>query len=601
MKRQVKVSNNEKRTLGIHSKLWVDKYRPNRITELLGDATVQRHLLHIFREWRQQVESSSTPIDSEHSSSNWETSSLSKGDNNTLIVWGPPGVGKTVAIPALLQHVGFQVHYISAAEENCWESLISRIEALRNKSCLFGSQLPPCIILDDVVFAAGQTTHVDKCIKVLVDNAKRGCSSTGSSRNRLWVVVISEDAYSRGLAPLRSLSKIVHFRQSDTKSLVFRSMKVLANERNEAYGHDVSQQERDLLRDLCETAAGDIRWVLNQLQFIYNHFQTASVPFQQFQDFKDLSRCNMIDIMKSIFDCQNKEQLISNRYFYGLSVAEYNSLLDICPAIAMTSVETSDDLKQLTEIFDWQFYVENFSRIPCHETESTVHDFGSVIIKKYAHLVRNVNVLKHFHEKRLEQQRIRTTMSSLQELRNAWMSSFARMDTMQVIAEVYSRLTCLIYHCVKNASKLTEIQQRSEAIRKIAKVCHCYGISVTWESNHLLEEEMETHSSHHKSWSFVPLLPSLFCFEDMSSSQAETQSFLETLSILISLSENPEREMEHVASQKEIDNSQHFVWDTKTTREDSQSATCVCFRFHEGHSNAILKPVTINMLSCLPT
>ncbi|GJD12283.1 Chromosome transmission fidelity protein 18 [Galdieria sulphuraria] len=429
--------------------------------------------------------------------------------------------------------------------------------------CLFASQLPPCIVLDDVVFAAGQVTNVDKCIKILSDNAKGGVNSTGALKNSVWVVIICEDAYSRGLATLRPFAKIVHFEMKPMATIY-------------------PNKKETFLKYLCEAAAGDIRWVLNQLQFVQNHFQYLPVSFQQFDDFKDLSRSNMIDIMNSIFECQNKEQQIYYRYFCGLSVAEYDSLLDICPTIAMTA-----------------FYVANLSRPLSYEIESVVKDIDAVIIKKYTQLIRKVHFVKHFREKRLEQQRMRTNIAALQELRNSWMSSFARFDKTQQTAETYPRLTSLIYHSIKNASKLTEIKQRIEAIQKIAKIFRCYGISVTWESKDLLEEdEMETQLTHHKSWNFVPTLPQLSYFEDMSPWQTETQSFMETLSILIGILENPESEVEHLASQKERDSWLTVDSNASTTNGDERTATHVCFRFHEGHSNAILKPVTIDMFSC---
>ncbi|GJD10349.1 Chromosome transmission fidelity protein 18 [Galdieria sulphuraria] len=524
---QTKVGNNKKRIMDSHNKLWVDKHHPNRITELLGDATVQRQLLHTFIVGFQLERFTTLGRKQEYF-------------NRLGPSWHREDCGHTHAVAAR----GFSgaLYY-----------------------CLFASQLPPCIVLDDVVFAAGQVTNVDKCIKILSDNAKGGVNSTGALKNSVWVVIICEDAYSRGLATLRPFAKIVHFGQSDTKSLLFRSMRVLTNERNEANGHDISQQERDFLKYLCEAAAGDIRWVLNQLQFVQNHFQYLPVSFQQFDDFKDLSRSNMIDIMNSIFECQNKEQQIYYRYFCGLSVAEYDSLLDICPTIAMTA-----------------FYVANLSRPLSYEIESVVKDIDA-----------------HFREKRLEQQRMRTNIAALQELRNSWMSSFARFDKTQQTAETYPRLTSLIYHSIKNASKLTEIKQRIEAIQKIAKIFRCYGISVTWESKDLLEEdEMETQLTHHKSWNFVPTLPQLSYFEDMSPWQTETQSFMETLSILIGILENPESEVEHLASQKERDSWLTVDSNASTTNGDERTATHVCFRFHEGHSNAILKPVTIDMFSC---
>jgi len=580
MKEQRKVDN----------KLWVDKYRPNHITELLGDATVQRLILHLFRSWKQLLQSPPTTIHPEPLVSKRKASKALDESKNTLIVWGPPGIGKTTAIPMLLRHVGFQVHYISAAEENSWEYLFSRIEALRNKSCMFSNSSTSCIVIDDVVFTAGQT-QVDKCIKILVDNAKRGFPSEAESfKNGVFVVVICEDAYSKGLATLRSFASVVYFQESDTKSLIFRTMNILKKE--QLKDHNIPEQETECMKELCETAAGDIRWVMNQLQYLHSHFQYFPSAHQHMQDFKDLSRSNMVDIMKHVFTSQAKEGQLSDGYFHSLSVAEYHSLLDICPTIAIAAVETGDDLKQLTEILDWQFALYNLSHLPCNETESIVKDVGASIVKEYAQLGKKVNSMNYFHEKRMERQKIQNSVATIQELRNSWISSFARFDTTQSVAQVYPLLTCFIYYSIVNASKLTDTKRRIEAVKMISKICRCYRISVTWDSKSLLEEGMETDR---KSWNFVPALSNMSYLEDASSSsQTQSPSFLETLSTLIGILENPERNLEYPTNDKE--NHYSFVRES-LERKDRELETSICFRFHEGHSNAILKPVTIDMLS----
>jgi len=126
----------------------------------------------------------------------------------------------------------------------------------------------------------------------------------------------------------------------------------------------------------------------------------------------------------------------------------------------------------------------------------------------------------------------------------------------------------------------------------ISKICRCYRISVTWDSKSLLEEGMETDR---KSWNFVPALSNMSYLEDASSSsQTQSPSFLETLSTLIGILENPERNLEYPTNDKE--NHYSFVRES-LERKDRELETSICFRFHEGHSNAILKPVTIDMLS----
>lgn len=84
----------------------------------------------------------------------------------------------------------------------------------------------------------------------------------------------------------------------------------------------------------------------------------------------------------------------------------------------MKAIETGDDLKQLTEVLDWQFSFENLYGSASYGTGLVVNDIGALILKKYTNLLRDANFLKHFHEKRLERQRIQNNMTALEELRN---------------------------------------------------------------------------------------------------------------------------------------------------------------------------------------
>jgi hypothetical protein len=105
---------------------------------------------------------------------------------------------------------------------------------------------------------------------------------------------------------------------------------------------------------------------------------------------------------------------------------------------------------------------------------------------------------------------------------------------------------------------------------------------------------MDSDSSP-KTWHFVPCLPEWSCVEN-SSQHEENQSFMETLSILIDMLENPKRNLDFSVHREEEDRWILTDSDGTTNTAEHSNAFRICFRFHEGHSNAILKPVTIDML-----
>lgn len=112
-------------------------------------------------------------------------------------------------------------------------------------------------------------------------------------------------------------------------------------------------------------------------------------------------------------------------------------------------------------------------------------------------------------------------------------------------------------------------------------------------------EEATDIQSCCKSWNFVPSLPDLSYFETMSSWQAQNQSLMETLSIVIGLLEGSYKSVEHSACQQEANDDSLFIpRSAATSSENDRIATSIGYRFHEGHNNAILKPVTIDMLTC---
>ena len=78
------------------SSLWVDKYRPMNINDIIGNTsemTLVRKWLNVFK-----------------------TRKAYKGFKNCVLISGPPGIGKTSTIHILLKEYGYDVIEFNASE-----------------------------------------------------------------------------------------------------------------------------------------------------------------------------------------------------------------------------------------------------------------------------------------------------------------------------------------------------------------------------------------------------------------------------------------------------------------------------------------------------
>ncbi|XP_034045305.1 ATPase family AAA domain-containing protein 5 [Thalassophryne amazonica] len=129
----------EKQDVMTEDVLWTDKYRPHHSTEIIGNATAVKKLYNWLKEWKlcvDQEEKKKQKVNKQEEGNNdsdWECEEeVSRDDKdtlcNTLLITGPTGVGKTAAVYACAQELGFKVFEVNASSQRSGRLILSQLK-----------------------------------------------------------------------------------------------------------------------------------------------------------------------------------------------------------------------------------------------------------------------------------------------------------------------------------------------------------------------------------------------------------------------------------------------------------------------------------------
>ncbi|XP_078257591.1 ATPase family AAA domain-containing protein 5 isoform X2 [Rhinoraja longicauda] len=121
--------------------LWTEKYQPQHSSELVGNLSAVRKLRSWLMEWKKRADKEETKPQKERKTEKdkkvdaWDNSDFnmeSSGDEdflcNTVLITGPPGVGKTAAVYACAQELGFKVFEVNASSQRSGRHILSQLK-----------------------------------------------------------------------------------------------------------------------------------------------------------------------------------------------------------------------------------------------------------------------------------------------------------------------------------------------------------------------------------------------------------------------------------------------------------------------------------------
>nr|XP_014597436.1 ATPase family AAA domain-containing protein 5 isoform X1 [Equus caballus] len=126
--------------LGTEDMLWTEKYQPQNSGELIGNELAIKKLHSWLKDWKRRAELEerqnlkgkkdekqedlSDSIDFKGSSDDEEESCLC----NTVLITGPTGVGKTAAVYACAQELGFKIFEVNASSQRSGRQILSQLK-----------------------------------------------------------------------------------------------------------------------------------------------------------------------------------------------------------------------------------------------------------------------------------------------------------------------------------------------------------------------------------------------------------------------------------------------------------------------------------------
>ncbi|KAK7940267.1 hypothetical protein WMY93_003593 [Mugilogobius chulae] len=119
--------------------LWTDKYQPQHSSEVIGNTSQVRQLHSWLKEWklRADKEDKKKLKDQKQEEgtidSDWECGEEDSRDAedllcNTLLITGPSGIGKTAAVYACAQELGFKIFEVNASSQRSGRLILSQLK-----------------------------------------------------------------------------------------------------------------------------------------------------------------------------------------------------------------------------------------------------------------------------------------------------------------------------------------------------------------------------------------------------------------------------------------------------------------------------------------
>lgn len=240
--------------------MWTEKYRPQSLDEYRGRSKT----IDEVRDWVQ----------------NWDNEK-----SQALLLYGPPGIGKTALVQALASDLGREVFETNASEVRTKQALKDRLEqAVQQRSFTGKDKL---ILIDEVDGMSGRSdrggkSEIGKIIK----------------KSRFPVILTANDAYANGMQSLRRKAKVVEINSVHTNSVNAR-LKEIADAEGVEY-------DKKAIKSIARRAGGDLRSAINDLQSLAEKHGKITRETVKELGYRD-SETDIFEALKIIFKTTTAE------------------------------------------------------------------------------------------------------------------------------------------------------------------------------------------------------------------------------------------------------------------------------------------------------
>lgn len=202
----------------MYEELWIEKYKPKSLEDVVNQNKAISEVLKWFENFK---------------------------PGKALLLYGPPGVGKTLLVEILAMERGFNLIRLDASDKRSSNDIETFFETTLSKDIFLSGKI---ILIDEIDgISSGDRGGVNAIVKLI-------------KKSRFPVFLIANDAYSPKLRPLRNYCKFIKFTKIPTPSILKRLKEICEAEGIEAKGMT--------LKHLARWSQGDMRSAITDLEII---------------------------------------------------------------------------------------------------------------------------------------------------------------------------------------------------------------------------------------------------------------------------------------------------------------------------------------------
>ena len=302
--------------------LWVEKYRPKKIEDIIGNEEAKA----TFVEWLKGKRKSKT--------------------KKAVLLYGPPGVGKTALVNAAAKEFGFTIIEMNASDTRSEKAINEIAKPATSYVALdsFTAQSKGNVLfLDEVDGIAGNEDRGGvSAILEIVENS------------RVPVIMAANDPDIDKLRPLKKVCVLIRFHQARIPLIIALMQKICLLEHVKA--------EFEALERIAQNSRGDVRSAINDLQTLSetNHVLTLQDTMMLSSRNKDIS---MDETLRGFFTAQSISEASSLLFRSSVDYDEFlMSVSDNLPRRYTDPKElaTAYDFVSQADVFRGRIGTENW-------------------------------------------------------------------------------------------------------------------------------------------------------------------------------------------------------------------------------------------------
>lgn len=243
-----------------NDKLWVDKYRP------------------------QKIEDTFLKSDDINKINNWINDFIKKkkGYKNCLLVHGPPGTGKTTISNLILKSKNYDVIEFNASEVRNQKLISSKLKDILGKrnvmDMMLNNSKKIAIIMDEIDgMSSGDRGGLSELIKIMYQHRKG--KKKNLSKEETPFICISNTVNEKKFNDIKKNSIVVKVAEPSLYNMMKLVEKIKKNE-----NLDLDMLE---IKNIIKEAQGDFRRLVNMFQYMFSHGNKINTDIKDIMQKKD--------------------------------------------------------------------------------------------------------------------------------------------------------------------------------------------------------------------------------------------------------------------------------------------------------------------------